>query len=106
PLCSRVSSSARYLYAHAGGEPLEQHRAAKAVEARGAAAGAEAVLARRLNEAAGLNQAAEVLLVQMRAEDRLDGFLQLKQRDRLAHQLEDHRLPFDAAPQFADGIGE
>src|SRR6185436_12307622 len=74
-------SAAARLDADAGGQALEQDVAAKAVELGRPTAGAEAVFPGRLDQAAGLDQPAEVLLVQMRPQDRLHGLLQLEQRE-------------------------
>jgi hypothetical protein len=60
------ASAAARLDPHAGGRALEQNVAAEAVELGRPAAGAEAEFAGRLDQPAGLDQPAEVLLVQMR----------------------------------------
>src|SRR3990172_3074584 len=99
-------SASACLHPDAWRGPLEQDVAAEPEQLGGAATRAESVFARRLDQPAAFHQAAEVLLVQMRAEDRLDGLLQLKQREHRRHQLEDHGPVFDAAPELADGAGK
>src|SRR5262249_30607774 len=82
------SASAR-LDAHARRRALEQHLAAEAIELRWPASGAGPHLACRLDEAGALDETAEVLLVQVRTEDRLHRLLQLEERELGRHQLED-----------------
>src|SRR5689334_6247195 len=58
---------AALLNAYARRQALEQHVGPEAVEPRRAAAGAEAILVGWLHQTAALDQAAKILLVQMRA---------------------------------------
>ena len=88
--------------AQAGGGAFEQDFAAKADEARRAAAGLGADPAGFLDQALLLDQAAEILLMQPHAGQRLDRALQLQQRKRRRHQLEYDRAIFDLAAQPAD----
>src|SRR5687767_443979 len=59
------------LHAHPGRGPFQYDLAAEAVELRRAAAGSRLHVAGRLDEPGTLDQPAEVLLVQVRTEDRL-----------------------------------
>src|SRR6185369_170484 len=95
-------SSPPGLHPHPWRGALPEDIAAEAVEAGGAAAGAQTVLAGGLDEAAALDHAAEVLLVEMRAEHRLDRPLQLEQGELVRHQLEHDGAALHRAPQLAD----
>src|ERR1700732_2886675 len=53
-----------------------------------------------------LNQAAEVLLVQVAPRDRLHGALQLGEGELARHQLEYDRTVFELGAQPRDGGGE
>src|SRR5207248_4574505 len=95
-LSGRSPSGAK---AQTGGGTLEQHLAAKAHEPRRPAASRRADLAGFLDKTLLLDQPAEILLVQSDAGERLDGPLQLQQREGRRHQLENHRPVFDLASQ-------
>src|SRR5258708_6590774 len=88
--------------AQTGSRALEQHLAAKADEARRPAAGRRADLPGFLDEALLLDEAAEILLVQPDTGERLDGALQLQQRDGQRHKLAHDRTVFTLATQAAD----
>src|SRR6267154_41499 len=105
-LSSKSSRHGRYAppgaQAQTGSRALEQHLAAKADEARRPAAGRRADLPGFLDEALLLDEAAEILLVQPDTGERLDGALQLQQREGRRHQLEHDRPVFDLAAQAAE----
>src|SRR5262249_21040960 len=63
-------------------------------------------LACGLAQGGRLNQAAEVLLVQVAPRDRLHGALQLGQGELARHQLEYDRTVFELGAQPRDGGGE
>src|SRR5438477_5752306 len=73
---------------------LLKHLAAEAEQRRGPAALLLHGVAGRLDQGAAFDQAAEVLLMQVAARDRLDGPLQLGQSEFRRHQLEDDRAVF------------
>src|SRR5690606_33312060 len=77
--------------------------ATEAEKSGGPATGARRRPAGRLDQCGGLDQAAEVLLVQVPAGDRFDGPLQFGQGELLRHQLEYDRTVLELAAQAADG---
>src|SRR5215831_2168485 len=81
---------------------LLAHLAAEAKQRGRTAAGRGRGLAGWLDHGAGLDQAAEILLVQVAARDRLDGGLQLGEREFRRHQLEDHRAILQLGAQARD----
>src|SRR5262249_37117349 len=82
-----------------GGWALLQHFAAEAKQRRRTAAFLLHRIAGRLHEGAALDQATEVLLVQMPAGDRLDGALKLGQGELGRHQLENDGGVFELGPK-------
>src|SRR5216683_2884197 len=80
--------------AQSRGRALQQYLAAETNQPRRPAAGGGADLAGFLDETLLLDQPAEILLVQPGAGKRLDGALQLQQREGGHHQLEHHRTVF------------
>ena len=86
----------------AGRRALLHHLAAEAETARRPAAGRGRGLAGRLDQRRGLDQAAEILLVQVPAGDRLDRALQFGERELGRHQLEHHRAVFQLGAQPRD----
>ena len=83
-----------------------QDIAAKMKKRGGASAGLQRHLAGRLDGGGGFDEAAEILLVQMAAGDRLHGSLQFGEREGRRHQLEDHRPIFHLGAQPAHGRGQ
>src|SRR5690606_32769522 len=98
-----IGSAAAGFHAHARCGPLEQDLAAEPVEAGRASASLRPYLPGRLDKPSTFDQPAEVLLVQMRAEDGLDGLLQLEQRELVRHELEDDRAILDLRSDSPDG---
>src|SRR5262245_9717635 len=88
--------------AQPGRGPLLQDLAAETEESGRAAAGCGRGSSSRLDQGTGLDQAAEILLVQMAAGDCLDGGLQLGEGELARHQLEDHRPVFELRAQPRD----
>ena len=88
--------------AQPGRGPLLQDLAAETEESGRAAAGCGRGISSRLDQGTGLDQAAEILLVQMAAGDCLDGGLQLGEGELARHQLEDHRPVFELRAQPRD----
>jgi len=86
--------------------PRGQQFAAEAEEFGGAAAGFGVHAAEALDEVGALDDAAEVLLVQGDAADRLHGALQRREGEGLGHQFEDHRAVLQLAAQAAEARGE
>src|SRR5882762_10211949 len=89
--------------AEARGGTLLDHLAAETEDGGRPSAGRGPCLAGRLDQRAGLDQAAENLLVQMTAGDRLHGGLQVGQGELARHQLENHRTVFELGAQPRDG---
>src|SRR5207237_6344891 len=89
-----------------GGRTLQQHLATKTHEPRWPAASRRADLAGFLDKTLLLDQPAEILLVHSDAGERLDGPLQLQQREGRRHQLENHRPVFDLAAEAAERRGQ
>src|SRR5712671_178796 len=89
--------------AQAGRGTLLDHLAAETEDGGRPSAGRGPGLAGGLDQRAGLDQAAEILLVQMPAGDRLHGGLQVGQGELARHQLENHRTVFELGAQPRDG---
>src|SRR6516162_611073 len=85
---------------------LLHHLAAEAEQRRRPPPGRGRGLAGRLDQGRRLNQAAEVLLVQVAPRDRLHGALQLREGELARHQLEYDRTVFELGAQPRDGGGE
>src|SRR6516165_2780200 len=85
---------------------LLHHLAAEAEQRRRPPPGRGRGLAGRLDQGRRLNQAAEVLLVQVAPRDRLHGALQLGESELARHQLEYDRTVFELGAQPRDGGGE
>src|SRR5436190_11431620 len=88
--------------AQAGRGALEQHLAAEAHEPRRPAAGRGADLAGFLDQTQLLDEPTEILLVQPDTGERLDGALQLQEREGWRHQFEHDRPVLDLAAQAAE----
>src|SRR6266478_2204572 len=85
---------------------LLHHLAAEAEQRRRPPPGRGRGLAGRLDQGRRLNQAAEVLLVQVAPRNRLHGALQLREGELARHQLEYDRTIFELGAQPRDGGGE
>ena len=84
------------LRTHTGGRPAKLFRFRREALLERPAPGVHV-------KAGAFHQASEILLVQMRAENGLDGFLQLKQSEHGRHQLKHDGAIFDLAPEPAHG---
>src|SRR4051794_28699407 len=82
---------------------LEQNFAAEAVKLCGPSPDPHRDLARRPGRSRTLDESAEGLLGRMRTKNGFHRSLQLKQRELVRHQLEDHRAVFDLGARAADG---
>src|SRR5262249_3157411 len=104
--CDSRSSRARQRQLASDYGSLQDDLAAEAEELCRPAAGLVQHLARFLDERLLLDQAAKVLLVQLSTCKSLDGTLQLQQRERRRHQLENDRAVFDLGAQPRDAGGK
>src|SRR5262245_7222650 len=104
--CDSRSSRARQRQLASDYGSLQDDLAAEAEELCRPAAGLVQHLARFLDEHLLLNQPAKVLLVQLSTCKSLDGTLQLQQRERRRHQLENDRAVFDLGAQPRDAGGK
>src|SRR5690606_8426786 len=100
PLPARSPSAPRQ--AQPGARTLAAHVLAEPEELRRTAAGRGGEAARALDEPALLDEPAEVLLVEPQPDQRLDGTLQLRQRERRRQELEDDRAVRQLAAQPAE----
>src|SRR5579859_697991 len=100
------SGGARQRQLGPGDGAFGQDLAAEAHELGRAAAGADLDLAGLLDQALRLDQAAEILLVQAAASERLDRALQVQQGEGGRQQLEHDRAIFDLGAQARDAGGE
>ena len=91
------------FHTHARRRTLQQNFTSETEEFCRAATSSHPNLTCWLHEPRTLNEAAEVLLVQMRTENGFDRSLQLVEREFAGHEFKDHGPVFDLGPHTSDG---
>src|SRR5215217_8921567 len=99
---AREGPSRPYAEPQTGCAAFRQYLAAETKQRRGSAAGCGGHVAGRFEERSGLDQPAEVLLVQAPSGDRFHSTLESGQRELSLHQLEYHRAIFQLSAQPRD----
>ena len=103
---AHAALAAHVRQSHARRRALAQDVAAEDEQLGRPAAGLGVEAAGAFDQAAGFDQAAEVLLVQAHAGEGFDDALELQEGERGRQQLEDDGAVFDLAAQAAEGGGE